>query len=136
MEEVQIRFVEDHNLPGPQARTHFARPQIIVFAGSVHQGELRQKGLEVEAHMTFGGRLAPPMFGPGQTAGDESNGSRVHNMNHPFEPEGKTGTVPGSKVGGQRLQVREQLPVAYWYQSEPHAPFPALLPLEQRGHLK
>jgi hypothetical protein len=38
--------------------------------------------------------------------------------------------------GKYKLVSDDIASVAYWYQAEPHAPFPALPPLEQRGRAK
>ena len=36
-------------------------------------------------------------------------------------------TTPRAQRGGRYLPLRDDMaPVAYWYQAEPHAPFPAL----------
>jgi len=110
MGEVQIRLVKDDNLPGPYARAHFPRPQVVVFPGGVHQRELGQEGLQIQPHMTFGGGLAPAMFGPVQTTGDQLDGGRIHDVNHTLEPEGQARPVPGPKVRRQRLQVRQHFP--------------------------
>ena len=40
-------------------------PQVVVFAGGVHDGEAGQEGLEVEAHVTLGGGFAAPVLGAG-----------------------------------------------------------------------
>ena len=110
MGEVQIRLVKDHNLPGAHAGAHFARPQVVVFARRGHQCELGQEGLEIEPDMALGGSFAPAMFGPVQTAGDELNGGRVHDVNHPLEAAGKPRPVARSKSRRQGLQVRQHFP--------------------------
>ena len=110
MGEVQIRLVKDDNLPGLHARAHFPRPQVVMFPGGVHQGELRQERLQIQPHMTLGRRLAPTMFGPVQTPGDQLDGRRIHEVNHPLEPEGEARPGTGAKVRGQRLQVRQHFP--------------------------
>jgi len=71
MGEVHIRFVEDSNLPGPHARTHFVGPDTFVLAGGIHQCEARQEGMQVEPEMALGGGFAAAMFGPVQAAGDQ-----------------------------------------------------------------
>ena len=110
MGEVQIRLVKDDNLPGLYARTHFPRPQVVMFPSGGHQRELGQERLQIQPHMAFGGRLTPAMFGPVQTPGDQLDGGRVHDVNHPLEPEGETRPVLCAKVRGQRLQVRQHFP--------------------------
>ena len=91
MGEVQKRLVEDDDLPGPHARAEFAGAEAVVFAGDADDGEAGQEGLQIQAEMALGGRLAPPMFGPVHTAGDELNGGGVHEMNGTFETEGGLG---------------------------------------------
>ena len=110
MGKIQIRLVKDDNLPGLHARAHFPRPPVVMFPGGVHQRELGQERLQIQPHVTFGGRLAPAMFGPVQTPSDQLDRGRVHDMNHPLEPKGEARTVPCAKVRGQRLQVRQHFP--------------------------
>ena len=110
MGKVQIRLVKDDNLPGLHACAHFPRPQIVMFPGGIHQRELGQESLQIQSHMAFGRRLAPAMFGPVQTPGDQLDGGRIHDVNHPLEPEGEARPVPCAKVRGQRLQVRQHFP--------------------------
>ena len=117
MGEVQIRLVKDDNLPGLYARTQFSRAQVVVFPGGVHQRELGQEGLQIQPHMTFGRGLAPAMFGPVQTPGDQLNGGRVHDVNHPLKSEGEARPVTGAKVRGHRLQMRQHFPEQLFSQS-------------------
>ena len=110
MGEVQIGLVKDHNLPGQHVRAQFARPAVVVFAGGVHQGEAGQEGLQVEADMALGGGFAAAMFGPVQTAGDELNGGRVHDMDEPLEAEGELRAALGPEARMELLQMLEHGP--------------------------
>jgi hypothetical protein len=40
-----------------------------MLAGGVHEGKARQEGLQVEPHVTLGGRFAPAVLGPIHTPG-------------------------------------------------------------------
>jgi hypothetical protein len=105
MGEVHVGFVKDDNLPSPHVRAHFVGAEAFVFAGGVHEGEARQKGLQVEPEMTLGGGLAAAMFGPVQTAGNQLDGGGVHQMNHPLEAEGKAWAAIPAKTGVEFLQM-------------------------------
>ncbi len=77
-----------------------------MFAGGVHEGEARQEGLQIEPDMALGGGFAAAMFGPVQTAGDQLNGGRVHDMNHPLETEGeRRAPVAGRNRGAMFANV-------------------------------
>lgn len=71
----------------------------LEFAGGVHESEARQKGWQVQPEMAFGGGLAAAVSGPVQTAGDQLNGGRVHEVNHPFEAEGQARAAAPPKAG-------------------------------------
>ncbi|HVV01872.1 MAG TPA: hypothetical protein VHH88_10960, partial [Verrucomicrobiae bacterium] len=46
--QVQIGPVENHDLPGPQARAQLPRLAGVAVTGRVHDGKAGQKALEVE----------------------------------------------------------------------------------------
>src|ERR1017187_6408807 len=110
VEQVQIGFVENHDLPGQQARAHLPSFLGVTVARRVHDGKPRQKTLQVEPQMTFGRRLAPPMLGPVHAVGHQLNGGRIHQMDHPLETEGKPGPPPATKARTETLQVLQGLP--------------------------
>ena len=103
MREVQIGFVEDHNLARLHASAQFMRPSVVMFAGGVHQGKMRQEGLQVEPHMALRGGFAPAVFGPVQTASHQLNGGRVDDVNQAFETKGKLRTTTGPEAGLELL---------------------------------
>jgi len=107
MGEVYVSLVKDDNLPGPNARAHFAGAEAFVFAGGVHEGEARQEGLQVEPEMALGGRLAAAMFGPVQAAGDQLDGGGIYQVDHAFEAEGKPRSAVPAKTGVEFLQMAE-----------------------------
>ena len=64
--------------------------------------------------MTFGRRLAPPVLGPVHTVGHQLQGGRIHQMDHPFEAEGKPATPPTTKTRTEILQVLQGLPKQFF----------------------
>lgn len=110
MGEIQIRLVEDDNLPGPHARAEFAGAEAVVFPSGADDGEAEQEGLQVQAEMTFGGGLAAAVFGPVETAGDKLNGGGIHQMDGALEAEGKLGATAAPKAGMELLEMFEHPP--------------------------
>ena len=108
--EVQVSLVEDDNLPGLHAGAEFMGPQVVVFAGGVHDGKAGQEGLEVEAHVTLGGGFAAPVLGPIHAPGHQRNGGGVHDVDEAFETEGELGASPATKAGMELLQMLEHRP--------------------------
>src|ERR1035441_8800260 len=45
-------------------RLFLPRPFVVMLAGGVDNDKVGQQTLQVEPHMRFGGRLAPPVLGP------------------------------------------------------------------------
>ena len=50
------------------------------------------------------------MLGPVHTIGHQLQSGRIHQMDHPFEAEGKPGTPPTTKTRTEILQVFQGLP--------------------------
>src|ERR1035437_2870385 len=64
VEQVQIGFVENHDLPGQQARARLPSFLGVAVTRRVHERKPGQKTLQIEPQMTFSRRLAPPVLGP------------------------------------------------------------------------
>ena len=79
------------------------------MAGFFDNGEGREKSLQIEPQMTFGGRLAAPMFCPAHAIGHQGDGARVDRMDGTGEAAGDA-FVRQSEVGRQTLKVVESLP--------------------------
>src|SRR5713226_1281396 len=60
--------------------------------------------------MTFSCRLTSPMLRPIHTVGHQLQSGRIHQMDHPFEAEGKPATTAASKTRTELLQVLQGLP--------------------------
>jgi len=110
VEQIQIGFVENHDLPGQQARAQFPRLLGVTVPRRVHDRKARQKTLQVEPQMTLGRRLASPMLGPIHRVGHQLQGGRIHQMDHSFEAEGKPSPPPTAKTRTEILQVLQGLP--------------------------
>src|ERR1019366_706125 len=110
VEQIQVGFVENHDLPGQQARAHLPSLLGVTVARRVHDSKPGQKSLQVEPQMTFGRRLAPPMLGPVHGVGHQLNGGRIHQVDHPLETEGKPWPPPTTKTRTEIVQVLQSLP--------------------------
>ena len=111
MGEVQIRLVEDDDLPGADAGAEFAGAFGVVVPRGVDDGEAGQKAVQVEPQMALGRRLAPAMFGPVHAGGDQLNGGRVDHMDDaPEAPGDALAPVAASKAGLEGLQMAEHRP--------------------------
>ena len=79
--------------------------------GRIDQGKAGQETLQIQAQMTFGRRLAPPMPGPIHARGDQGNGRRIHQMNRAVELPGKSfGGFAADKLGRQIAQMFQDGP--------------------------
>ena len=82
----------------------------------------------------FGGRpFSYQLFGA-PVVGEEVAGSRssVYRFHLDAPISFKTGIKATIEHGGQNARSDNFYSVAYWYQAEPHTPFPALPPMEMR----
>ena len=86
MGKVHVGFVENHDLSSLQMRAEFARALLIVLPGSIDDGKTGQLAAQIQPQMAFGGRLAPPMFGPVQAVGDQLDDRRVDDRDGGLEP--------------------------------------------------
>src|SRR6266498_2275191 len=103
VEQIQIGFVENHDLPGQQARAQLPSLLGVAVTRRVHDSKSWQKTLQVQPQMTFGRRLAPSMLGPVHAVGHQLNGGRIHEVDHPLETKGKSGPPPAAEAGTQTL---------------------------------
>src|SRR5438445_3496951 len=110
MLKVHIGFVKDHNFPGLHACAQFVRPPVVVLSGAVHQCKAGQEALQVEPHVTLGGRFAPTVLGPIHTPSHQLNGGRVNHMNQALEPEGEARATSSPKARMELLQMLEHRP--------------------------
>src|SRR5208282_2421315 len=110
MSEVHISLVEDGNFTRLNMGAKLARPDAVMLGGGVHDGATGQKGLEIEPNMAFGGGLAAAMFGPVHRAGHQLDGGGVHDVDKPFETEGKAGSAVAAEGGLHGLQMLQHCP--------------------------
>ena len=90
MGEVNVSLVKYDDFTRLDPRAHLPRPLGIVVPGGVDNGKARQKTLQVQTQMAFGGGFPPPMLGPIHARGNQLDGGRVHQMNRPLEPPDKS----------------------------------------------
>ena len=114
MGEIEIGLVEEDDFTRLNIGAKLARAAIVVFGRGIQDDAAREEGLEVEAKMAFGGRLAAAMFGPVQGAGHELNGGRIHHMDEPLETEGKARTVLAAEGGLDGLQMFHHRPEKFF----------------------
>ena len=81
-----------------------------MFPGGVHQGKARQKGLQVEAHVSLGSGFAPAVPSPIQAPGLERDGGGVHHVDQSFESKGELRTPSLSEARVELLEMIENLP--------------------------
>ena len=110
MGEIQIRFVEEDDLPGPHARAEFAGAEAVVFPGGADDGKAGEEGLQVQAEMALGGGLAATVLGPVQTASDQLDGSGVHEVDGALEAEGELGPTATAEARVNLLEIFEHRP--------------------------
>jgi len=111
MGKVQVRLVEDDDLPGSDGRAEFAGAFGVVFPRGVDDGEAGQKAVEIQPQMALGRRLAPAVFGPVHAGGDQLDSGRVHDMDDaPEAPGHSLAPVAAGKTGLESLQMVEHRP--------------------------
>jgi len=111
MGEVHVSLVKYDDFTGLDAGAQFPGALGVVVPGGVHEGKARQKTLQVQPQMTLGRRLAPPVFGPIHTRGDQGNGGRIHQMNRAPELAGETfAGFATDKAWGALAQVIQDRP--------------------------
>jgi hypothetical protein len=109
--KVQIRLVENDNLPGADGGTEFARAFGIVLLRRVDDGKARKKAVEIQSQMTLGRSLAPAVLGPVQAGGDELDGRRVHHVNGAAKAPGHSlAPVSPREVWLKGLQMAKHRP--------------------------
>ena len=108
--EVEVSLVEDNDFTRLNIGTKLACPPVVVLASGGHDGTARQKGLEIQADMAFGGSLAAAMLGPVQRAGHQLDGGGVHDMDEALEAEGEPGATVAAESGLQGLQMFQHRP--------------------------
>ena len=108
---VEVSPVKDHDLTGLDPGADFAGAGAVVLLGHVDDGEGGQEALQVEPQMALGRRLAPPVFGPVHTAGDEFDGGGVDHMDGAAKAVGQPlAPAPITKGGHEALQMLQRLP--------------------------
>ena len=108
--EVEVSLVEDNDFTRLNIGAKLAGPPVVVLAGGGHDGAARQKGLEIQTDMAFGGSLAPTVLGPVQRAGHQLDGGGVHDMDEALEAEGEPGAMVAAESGLQSLQMFQHRP--------------------------
>ena len=111
MAEVHVSLVKYDDFAGLDAGAHLPGALGVGVLGGVHDGKARQKTLQIQPQMTFGGRLAPSMLGPVHARGDQRNGGRIHQVDRPLEPADKSlAGFAADKARGQITQMLEDRP--------------------------
>ena len=108
--EVDVGLVEDDDFAWFNARAQLARPEAVVLAGGVDDGEARQEALQVEADVALGGGFAAPVLGPIHAPGDQLNGRGVDDVNGALEAEGEAWATTAAELSNERLKVIEDFP--------------------------
>jgi hypothetical protein len=108
--EVDVSLVEDDDFAWFHARAQLTRPEVVVLAGGVEDGEARQEALQVEADVALGGGFAAPVLGPVHASGDPLNGRGVDDVNGALESEGEAWATTVTELRNERLEVMESLP--------------------------
>ena len=111
MAEVDVSLVEYDDFPGLDSGAHCAGALGIGVPGGVHDGKARQEALQIQAQVTFGRRLAPPMSGPIQAGRDQRNRGRIDQVNRTLKLAGKSlARFAADKARRQIAQVLEDRP--------------------------
>lgn len=110
MFQFQIGAIANDDFASFDARAEGSRINIVVRFGRIDDDHPRQQALEIQAHMTFGGGLAPTVAGPIQAIGDQLNDRRVDDMDRPLEAMQRSAPPSTYKAGRKAAQVIEHPP--------------------------
>ena len=102
MGQIDVSLVKQYDFTVLEGGAHFAGSFGVIVPGRVDDGETGQKTLQIQAHVTFGGRLSPPMFGPIHAVGDQSDSGRIDDVDNAFETPGKPLEITARKPRRQR----------------------------------
>src|SRR5262245_5496231 len=94
MGKVDVSLVKYDDFPRLDPCAKLAGTFGIVVLGGVDKGKAREKTLQVQPQVAFGGCLATTMLGPVHARGDQLNGRRVHQMDRSLELPDKS--LPGA----------------------------------------
>ncbi len=110
MHKMHVRFVEERDFPGAQARAEFGRAHVVVLARSVHNGEARQEAQQVEPQMALGGGFAPTVLRPRHTIGHELNRGGIDDVDRAAETPGQRIFSAATETGMLGLEMVEHFP--------------------------
>ncbi len=99
MSKVHITLVKQGDFTAFQIGAQFARPQVVMLGGGVHDDEPGQQALQVQAKMCFGGGFAPAMFRPVHAVGDQLHRRAVDDMNRHLKRKAGPRLLPAAKPG-------------------------------------
>ena len=95
--EVHVSLVKYDDFTRLDPGAEFPGAIGVVMPGGVHDGKTREKTLQVQPQMTFGGGFAAAMTRPVQARSNQRNGGRVHQMN-------RAAKFPGEALAGRAAE--------------------------------
>ena len=108
--QIDVGLVKQYDFTGFEGGAHFAGSFGVIVPGRVDDGKPGQKTFQIQAQVTFGGRLSPTMFSPIHAVGDQTDSGRIDDVDNAFETTGKPLEITTRKPRRQRLQVLEHRP--------------------------
>lgn len=115
MGEVDVGFVEHHDLTIGDARADLAGALVVVVLGAVDDGEGWQVAVQVEPQVHLGGGLAAAVFGPVHAVGDELHGGGVHGVDPHLEtPQQALALVAVGEIRARVLEMAESGPEEFF----------------------